>query len=182
MTDIATREPDAVIAGDTWQWRRTLSDYPAPTWTLTYYLRGINAEASFAATADGMDHLVTVAKATTAAIAPGAYDLLGVVTDGTSRYTLYAERLVVQPDPASIGAGHDARSHARKTLEALEAVIENKATRDQLEYAIGGRSLKRMSPDELLNFRDRYRAEVYAEKVAADRRKGGSGGMLQVRL
>jgi len=39
MVTIPTNEPSTIIAGDTWQWsRRDLSDYPASSWTLEYYL------------------------------------------------------------------------------------------------------------------------------------------------
>jgi hypothetical protein len=58
----------------------------------------------------------------------------------------------------------DPQSHARKVLTAIEAVIEGRASVDQSSYSIAGRSLSRMSIDELLLFRDRYRAEWLKEK------------------
>lgn len=175
MTDIATREPDALIAGDTWQWRRSLADYPAPTWTLTYYLRGRTHETSFAAAADGSDHLVNVAKATTAAIQPGDYELTGLVGDGSARHTVYRQRFVVRPDPAQLGAGYDPRSHARKVLEAIQAVIEGRATKDQEEYSINNRSLKRTPLEELLKLQQYYLNAVANEDAIA---AGGIGGPL----
>ena len=32
-------EPEKLTAGMTWKWNKTISDYPATEWTLTYYLR-----------------------------------------------------------------------------------------------------------------------------------------------
>jgi hypothetical protein len=47
-------------------------------------------------------------------------------------------------------------------LDAIEAVIENRATLDQQEYTIGSRHLKRMTAAELIEFRDKYRGLVAA--------------------
>jgi hypothetical protein len=183
MTDIATIEPAALVAGDTWSWQRTLSDYPASTWTLTYYLRGVNGEASFAAAASGGDHLVTVAKATTAAYKAGDYEMLGLVTDGTSRYTVYRGRFTIQPDPANIGAGHDPRSHSRKVYEAIQAVIEKRATKDQQEYMIAGRKLVMTPLPELMKMLNFYESRVAGEVAAENLSKGvGRPTGLQVRM
>lgn len=38
---VPTTEPESVVAGDTWTWKRLLADYPAGTYTLKYRL--INA-------------------------------------------------------------------------------------------------------------------------------------------
>jgi hypothetical protein len=84
----------------------------------------------------------------------------------------------VLPDPASQGAGQDPRSHARKTLDAIEAVVEGRATKDQQAYTIGGRSLQRMPIKDLMYFRGVYRAEVYAEES----RLTGRGSKVVTRL
>lgn len=140
---IQTREPIELVAGDTWSWTKSLGDYPAPTWTLTYYLRSREGETSFAAAASGADHLVTVTAATTAAYKAGRYGWTAVATSGSERHTVETGELVVLPDPAATGAGQDPRTHARKVLEAIEAVIESRASSTQRElvaYTIGSRS------------------------------------------
>jgi hypothetical protein len=109
---------------------------------------------------------------TTAAYKAGLYRWTAVVDDGTERVTLASGLVNVLPDPAKTGAGFDPRSHARKTLEAIEAVIEGRATKDQEEYTIGNRSLKRTPTKELLEFRDKYRADVAREDIAAGRQSG----------
>ena len=182
MTDIATIEPAALVAGDTWSWQRTLSDYPAGTWTLTYYLRGVNGEASFAAAASGGDHLVTVAKATTAAYKAGDYELVGIVDNGSSRYTVIRQSFTIKPDPTQTGAGFDARGHSRKVLEAIQAVIESRATKDQEEYTIAGRSLKRTPLPELIKLLNFYETRVAGEQAAENLAKGtGRPRVIQVR-
>jgi len=168
--EIPTTEPGELIAGDTWQWRKSLPDYPAnavPAWVLTYYLRSPEGEISIVASASGADHAVTVAKATTAGYKAGYYGWDAAVDNGTERHAVGHGAFPVKPDPTKTGSGFDPRSHARKTLEAIEAVIEKRATRDQEEYTIGGRSLKRTPIEELLVFKDRYVAEVAGEDAAA---------------
>ena len=72
MAEPKAYEPEKLTAGVTWKSKKTISDYPASEWTLTYYLRKDGATAtSFSATADGDTHLVTVAAATTSGYAAG---------------------------------------------------------------------------------------------------------------
>ena len=65
MAEPKAYEPEKLTSGVTWKWKKTLSDYPASEWTLTYYLRKDGA------TADGNTHLVTVAASTTSGYAAG---------------------------------------------------------------------------------------------------------------
>ena len=87
MAEPKSYEPEKLTAGVTWKWKKTISDYPASEWTLTYYLRksGVTA-TSFSAAADGDSYLVTVAAATTAAYASGIYDFIGWVIKGTEKF------------------------------------------------------------------------------------------------
>lgn len=173
-------EPTQVTAGDTWTWTKSLSDYPAGTWTLTYYLRSREGEQSFTATADGADHLVTVAAATTAGYKAGRYGWTAVVTSGSERYRVGAGEIEVLPDPANMGAGQDPRSHARKMLEAIEATLERKATSTQIamiEYTIGTRGAK-FDHKALSELRDKYRSEVKAEEAMQRLNSGHSQRLL----
>jgi len=62
MAEPQSYEAEKLTNGVTWKWKKTLWDYPASEWTLTYYLRKAGATAtSFSAIADGDTHLVTVA-------------------------------------------------------------------------------------------------------------------------
>ena len=83
------------------------------------------------------------------------------IADGTAR-TVQAGTVLVMPDAAT----QDTRSHAEKVLDALEALIEGRASKDVNSYSIAGRSLTRMSPAELIEWRDRYRREVAVQRAA----------------
>jgi hypothetical protein len=83
------------------------------------------------------------------------------VDDG--EFTVEANRAV---DPS------DTRSHAQRTLDAIEAVIEGRATDAVQSYTIGGRQINKMGADDLIRWRNYYRTEVAAEIDAARRRDG----------
>jgi hypothetical protein len=61
--------------------------------------------------------------------------------------------------------------------------MENRATIDQSSFSIAGRSLSRMSVDELFAYRDRYQTEYNAEiKRARIKNKKPTGNMIGVRF
>lgn len=189
MPDIPSNEPTELRAGDTWKWNRAdmASAYPSPTWTLTYRFKNQNGGFEIVATADGAGGFsVSVPKATTGAIAAGDYAWQGEVDNGTERYTLERGgnlKVVADFFSGSAATAMDQRSHARKVLQAIEAVIEGRASKDQEEYTIGGRSLKRTPIPELLQLRQTYRSEVAGEEAAAALENGtGIGRKIQVRF
>lgn len=183
MGDIPTTEPAVAVAGTTWQWTRDLADYPAGTWELTYHF--VNRHHRFQATAaaDGTVHAITVDKDTTA-IQDGDYEWRAYVDNGTERHEVAAGRLTVRPDFAKQGAGYDTRSHAEIVLEAIEAVIARRATKDQMGYTLAdGRRLDRTPIADLLALRGRYKAEVAREREAARIKAGlGSGRIIKTRF
>ena len=77
----------------------------------------------------------------------------------------------------------DNRSHAKKVLDAIQAVLENRASQDQMSYSIAGRSLSRMTIDDLMRFRDRYRAEYNREiKLKRIKNKQDTGNTIKARF
>jgi hypothetical protein len=159
--------PDQLVVGDTWVWTRSLTDYPASTYTGAWYFENKSSQISISAVASGDIHTVSVAKATTAAYTAGEYRWRFVATkiSDSTRTSVESGWVSVLADPAATGRV-DWRSHARKTLAAIEAVIEGRATTDQESMSINGRSISRISIADLLKFRDYYKAEVSSEKAA----------------
>lgn len=168
-------EPTKITAGDTLQWTKTLADYPASTWTLTYTLFNADAAYSFSASADSDDHSVDVPGATTATWAPGRYAWTAFVSDGTDQHTVADGTWLVVANPSAVTA-RDGRTHARKMLDAIEATLEGKASTSELSLvsvAMGDRNVS-SKPELLLTLRDRYKAEVLAEERAAAIARGES--------
>lgn len=58
----------------------------------------------------------------------------------------------------------DTKTHAQKVLDAINAVIERRATSDQQSYSINGLSITRMNIGELLKFQKIYELRVANEK------------------
>lgn len=134
-------------------------DYPAPEWTLTAYLRGATAIDIPAIGAEEI-HTFEVAGSVTAGYTPGRYTASIRATDGSDVFELEGGEIEILADVAALDPGHDPRAHAERTLEAIEAVIEGRASKDQQSYTINGRSLERTSISDLLLLRDTYKREV----------------------
>lgn len=176
---------ETLIVGDTLDFLTTVADYPpADGWTLKYRLipRTSGTAITLTATTSGTDYRVQVAPATTGAWTAGEYSWSSWVEKTGARYTVSSGLVTLIADP-SAATTFDGRTHARRTLDAIEAVIEGRATLDQQEYQIGNRTLKRMPIADLLKFRSLYKSEVAAEAAASNLANGiGIGRKIQVRL
>lgn len=180
MPDTPTTEPTSLRAGDTWAWQRDLADYPASTWTLSYHFRNAASKFDITATADGDLHAVSIAKATTALRAAGWYDWIAVVTSATERHEVNRGRTQILPDFAP-DAVYDARTFARKMLDAVETALLGQASAQQLdlvEATLADRAMKR-DKAALMALRSALRQEVAAED---NRNRIKAGGAARNRL
>ncbi len=170
-------EPIKFRAGDTVEWDVSNSDYPASTYTLKYYIRGANA-LDVTAVADGENYTVTVTADDSIKLPPGIYSYQGRFESGTTHYT--PEDMVgtfeVLPNLAAATAGTDARTHARIVLDAVNATLENRASKVQQAISIAGRQLSYMPVAELLMLKKFYENEVKREEAAEKMAKGLSSG------
>jgi hypothetical protein len=171
---------DTIIVGDMLDFTTSVNGYPATDgWTLKYRVIprvvgvGLPILLTAATASDGMSYRVQVAPSTTAGYTAADYTWEAWVEKTGARVTIDDGLVTVKGDPSTL-TSLDGRSHARKVLDAIEALIETKGTADVLEYSIGGRSIKKMTTTELLPWRDRYRWEV-ADEVAAERVADGLG-------
>lgn len=157
---------DILYAGDTLDFTTSVTDYPAPVWTLRYRLAPASGAAiDLTSVAAGSDHRITANASATASWVVGTYSWTAWVENaGGERYTLARGRLEIKPASSTLAAGVDTRSQAEIALAAIDAVLANRATVDQMEYSIAGRSLKRMTIDELLKLRSHYVDEVNKER------------------
>lgn len=182
-----TREPTELVIGDRWMWKRSDlgSDYPPASYTLKYSLRldSVGTEIEITATDSGTDFLIEIASAVTAAYTAGSYRWQAYITRNSDaqRITLNSGTVDIKANRDAVGT--DPRGHARKVLDAIEAVIENRATQDQEEYSISNRSLRRTPIPDLLKLRTLYRQEVAAEEAAEKLAAGtGTARKIQVRF
>lgn len=185
MPDIPTNEPASARAGDTWRWTRASADYPAGTWTLKYRFRHPTLSGfEIVAGSSGSDHYVNVAAATTAAYGAGAWTWTAWVESGSEKFTLASGSMQIEPDYRTADATTplDDRTHAAKTLAALEAWIEG-GDLAVAEYEIMGRRMRYIPITDLMKLRSRYQQEVRAEEAARKLARGeGLGRRIQFRI
>lgn len=157
-----------ITAGVTLAFDLNFTAYPADRWTMTLYLRGASA-IDVTATADGNRHRFNVSATQTAKWTTGVYryEVRATSNDGEVALVDAGRGLEINPDLTAISEPSDARGHALKVLEAIEAVIEGRARKDQSKYKINNRELERTPIPDLLALRREYRAEVWREKRKA---------------
>jgi hypothetical protein len=170
--------PNILTAGDTLDFTTSVDGYPATAWILYYRLVPRDAqlpEIVIAANAEGDIYRVQVDAATTATWAPGVYASASYVEMGSERYSVGDRvEVTIRAGSNTLASGTDARSRARVALEAIDAVLMNRATIDQQQYSIAGRTLIRTPVRDLWLMRDRYLSMVIAERKAAIRAAGGA--------
>lgn len=160
--------PGVLLIGDTWEWERQVSEYPADAWTLAYHFVNAAGAIEIPTTGSGSTFTVSRTPAQTEVYSPGNYRWVARVTEiagSGRRFTLNDGWTDVKPDPSTVV---DPRSRARRTLDAINAVIEGKASSDHMSVSYQGRQVTRMSWSELLQARDRLREEVRVEEMGAN--------------
>lgn len=170
--------PTKIIQGDSLTFTISNSNFlPSENWTLEYRLVGKTNNYTITTTVVDETFEVDEAPATTAAYVIGLYTAYEVFTnsDGT-RTTNTSHQVEITVDPTTSSFA-DQRTHAQIALEAIEAVIEKRASTDQNKYTIGNRSLDRIPLSELKEFRADYREEVLIEQG-----KKGLGKKILVRF
>jgi len=165
--DVLTNEPRALRAGVNWAWRREdlAGDFPANGgWALTYWFKKTGAvpgNFSIAAVASGVYFAVSELAAATAARVAGDYTWTALVVKTTDTFEVDTGILTILPRYDAV-ENIDDRSHARKMLEAINAVLESRATSTQREmvgYTIGSRSQQfdqAETKQKLLDFKSHY--------------------------
>ena len=178
-------EPLQIVVGDFLQWKKTqiASDYPTATHSAEYVARitgGGSSEIKLAATERDTYYLFQVDSATSADFNAGFYHWQLEVTETASGNRIVVERGEFEAVVDLDINGTDPRPHAEIMLDKIESLLEGRADGDVSTYSIAGRSITKMSPEELLQWRDYYRREVavYRRKNAIDRGKKGNATIL----
>ena len=160
--------PEIFVAGDSYEFRVKLADYlPGDGWSLSYVIVNKDSDETISSAADGDEHVCSVTAAETATWSAGDYVMFGIVTDGTQRRTISKRNVCVQPDPTT--GAIETRTHYEIVLDAIKALLENKADADQKAVTVDGELLTRYGWDELEKMREKYTGLVAKERRAATR-------------
>ena len=175
--------PDVLYVGDRWVWKRSVmvSDYPVATYELKYSFRLLTSAATEIAittseSSSPEEYLVEVASSTTATYTAGDYTYQeNIIRSSDSERFVYITGIVtVEPDLDTNTS--DPRSNARKILDGLQAMLENRASIDQMSMSIAGRSLSRMTPAEIRDWERHYKYLVSLETKKMRIKKGQPTG------
>ena len=162
---------EKIIAGDSENWSFQAPNHlEADGWALACKLRGPgNADVPVTTSnvADPSTRSIKLTSAISATLIPGHYVRTIVATKDGERQTLQQDNFEVMPDLSTSIDPYDGRSNARKALDAIEAVLANRATKAQEELSIAGRRTKWTPIPDLLVLRDKYASIVAMEDSAA---------------
>lgn len=189
MSDIDNKflniEPQQAVAGTNWKWKRSFSEFPASTWTLSYYFREVSGKYSFDITAINSEDVfvINLPFATTNDYAPGVYSGQGFVSYNTDKFIVYDNQLEVGTNFNLQGVGKDTRSHAQKVLEAIKGLLEGKFVEDASSYSIAGRSITKLDVQQLIDAKNYYESLVVME-IRNQRAKQGlqTGQVVRARF
>ena len=172
VVTIPTKEPTSFRVGDTVKWTKELIDFPAPTWTLTYFFRGVNGVFDIIATASGTVHAVTVSDTITVGFNAGCYFWSAVANDGSETCTVDNGESEVLVDLSVENAGFDGRTDIQKTFESIESVLLGRASNDVSSYTVAGRQLARTSIEDLIKLYDKFK-QLRRQEIDKQRLESG---------
>ena len=161
--------PSKIFAGDKLEFTESDGDYKASNgWAMKYVLiNASNKITDLVSVASGDDHLFSITSLISAAWVKGTYQWERYAEKSGTIEKLNRGTVVIEPDIIAL-ATYDFRTHARKTLEALEAAIEGRADKAQLSIQMSvrgsSRGLQYLSHDELIRARNYYKILVQQEE------------------
>lgn len=177
-------EPTELVVGDFIQWKRSdlSEDYPTLSGYTAEYVARITS-GSFdeikipqSASSTNDYYLFTVGSSASSAFLPGIYRWQLEVVQTSS-----GNRIVVDSGSFSAIADmdnsqSDPRIHAEIMVAKIETILQGKADSDVASYSVAGRSLTKLSFQELLDAREYYKREVNNHKNKELLKRGKSGG------
>lgn len=181
--------PTVIEAGMTVIWESTYdSDYPAADWTAKCALKLIGSSAAtiITATESGETFTFTITAVVSAVLTLGDYEWVEYVESGSGdtilRYEMARGTTSVRRFLGTAGTV-DSRSTIKTIFDAIEAVIQGRASKDQESFSIAGRSLSRTPITDLLKLRNFYASEVEREeKEAAVLNGEAPSGKIRIRF
>ena len=188
FTDIPETEPISFHKGETVVWKRTDlgSDYSNSSHTMLWTARlESNGGTSFSATVanDENDYKFTLDNSATGGYTAGDYVWVLKVRQSSDSEELIIDTGKITVKDNYFGTTGDTRSHAKIMLDKIESLIEGRADADVSSYSIAGRSLNKLSVQELTEWRNYYKAE-YQKEIAKFRRDNndGTGRLVKVQF
>ena len=174
-------EPLEVVVGDFLQWKRSdiVADYPASDYSAEYVARitgGGVSEIKLVGVGYANYYLFTVPSATSEDFLFGYYHWQLEITQTATGNRIVVDQGDFNALPDLDDNQADPRIHAEIMLSKIETILEGKADSDVSNYSIAGRSISKMTFDELLAARDLYRREIVGHERKELLKRGKSNG------
>jgi len=169
-------EPASFVLGDFVQWKRSdlESVYPSASYTATYVARsGLGTDKEFQLVMT--NYLAQISSASLAGFVHGVYNWQLEILRNSDNERIVVDRGVFTI-ATDLDVSGDPRSHATIMVEKIESLLSGKADSDVAAYSIAGRSLTKLSFNELLEARNYYRSEAAREKAVSEAKQGRRGG------
>lgn len=180
--------PSSIVVGDFVQFKKTeiVAVYDPTLYTMEFIARiaGGGNEINIASSNETTHYLFQASSTTTSAWNPGSYhwQLDVIRISDSERYTLErGHNLEVVADLDQNNS--DPRTHEEITLEKIRSLISGKADADVASYSIAGRSLTKMTFEELSQAEDYFAKKVKAQIAKLDGENNrNTGATIQVRF
>lgn len=161
--------PDRLVAGTTWRWTVSFSDFPiSEGWSLSYVFRGVDelSTASADITEDGTKFTVSLGTSKTK-IASGLYTWAAYMTGSGANagqvYLAGSGSLLVQPDLAGAAPG-ELQPFAERALALVETRILERISEDMSGYTFQQKQAVREDLTKLQRMRAQMKAELQRKK------------------
>lgn len=158
-------EPTVFTVGDFGQWKRPdlAQTYDPAEFSLTYIARitaGGASEIKVVSTVVDGVYLFKINSDDSDSFVPGVYhwQLEVEQTSTGNRAVIQTGEVTVRVDLDVNSA--DPRTHAEIMVSKIETILQGKADSDVSSYSVAGRSLTKLSFQELIDAREYYRREV----------------------
>lgn len=165
-----------LYAGASWSFTKAFPDYPASEWNCDLTLkRDSDLPFTIIAEKDSDDFTFSATAVETSTMNPGYHKYqfkFTNTTTGAVEIKSGFETIVALLENIS-----DVRSHNKKMLDALQATLEGRATKEILNMSYKGRAFQLLTIQELRDAIEYYKGEVAAEereeKIKNDEDTGG---------
>jgi hypothetical protein len=156
--------PKTLRAGDSYVIELDYHSLSATLSELKLVLRGTGPALDKIATISDGKYVFSLGSNETTQLTPGTYWYQLIATDTHGNTETVADSTVkIAPNLSNITGQYDGRSQAQRILDAIDATLENRATSDQQQYSILGRSITKIPLADLLQLRSHYAGMVSRE-------------------
>ena len=185
---VPTTEPLEITAGLSSSWTVYLDNYkPEDGYILKYYLLKHGHQIVITGSDNGdSKHLIEITSAISTGYDAGDYQFRKTIDlDGDDMYPIEIGygKIKVNPNFITSTSGRDVRSHARITLDNIQATIRRGTIKGEKSYSINGKNVERFTWDELIKAEAKYIQYVKQEEQAEKIKNGlGNSSKVMVRF